>query len=159
MGGEMSEAEMPVDTYPNVEDPEALAAEQATDEETETEYFKSIITDVLVPDEIAYLQKAISSDTMLEDILQKVIVSATEFSGEGSVKGPGDGTSDSIPARLSDGEFVITEKATKELGPENLQALMDTAERKYDGGLVNDKAGKLTSEISKLMIHANKMPT
>ena len=34
----------------------------------------------------------------------------------GEVKGPGTGTSDSVPARLSDGEFVLTAKAMRGAG-------------------------------------------
>ncbi len=35
----------------------------------------------------------------------------------GQIKGPGTGTSDSIPAMLSDGEFVINAKQTRKFGP------------------------------------------
>ena len=34
----------------------------------------------------------------------------------GEVEGPGTGTSDSVPARLSDGEFVLTAKAVRGAG-------------------------------------------
>jgi hypothetical protein len=34
----------------------------------------------------------------------------------GKIDGPGTGTSDSIPARLSDGEFVMTAKAVRGAG-------------------------------------------
>ena len=34
----------------------------------------------------------------------------------GEIKGPGTGTSDSVPARLSDGEFVLTAKAVRGAG-------------------------------------------
>jgi hypothetical protein len=34
----------------------------------------------------------------------------------GHISGPGHGTSDSIPARLSDGEFVMTAKAVRGAG-------------------------------------------
>jgi len=34
----------------------------------------------------------------------------------GEIKGPGTGTSDSVPARLSDGEFVVTAKAVRGAG-------------------------------------------
>jgi hypothetical protein len=36
--------------------------------------------------------------------------------GGGEVEGPGTGTSDSVPARLSDGEFVLTAKAVRGAG-------------------------------------------
>ena len=39
--------------------------------------------------------------------------------GGGEVMGPGSGTSDSIPARLSDGEFVMTARAVKNAGGGN----------------------------------------
>jgi len=35
---------------------------------------------------------------------------------QGHIKGPGTGTSDSIPALLSDGEFVFTAKSVRNLG-------------------------------------------
>jgi|TARA_R100001460_G_scaffold23442_3_gene47251 hypothetical protein len=38
------------------------------------------------------------------------------FMGGGEVEGPGTGTSDSVPARLSDGEFVVTAKAVRGAG-------------------------------------------
>ena len=41
--------------------------------------------------------------------------SKTAASG-GEVTGPGTGTSDSVPARLSDGEFVVTAKAVRGAG-------------------------------------------
>jgi len=34
----------------------------------------------------------------------------------GEVNGPGTGTSDSVPARLSDGEFVVTAQAVRGAG-------------------------------------------
>jgi hypothetical protein len=39
-----------------------------------------------------------------------------EHNGPGEVAGPGTGTSDSVPARLSDGEFVLTAKAVRGAG-------------------------------------------
>ena len=39
-----------------------------------------------------------------------------EHVGGGEVDGPGTGTSDSVPARLSDGEFVLTAKAVRGAG-------------------------------------------
>jgi hypothetical protein len=55
----------------------------------------------------------------------------------GAIDGPGTGTSDSIPARLSDGEFVMTAKAVRgagngdrKAGAENLYKLMHKFERR-----------------------------
>ena len=41
---------------------------------------------------------------------------ADNRAGGGNVVGPGTGTSDSIPARLSDGEFVMTSRAVRNAG-------------------------------------------
>ena len=40
----------------------------------------------------------------------------TSLNAGGEVEGPGSGTSDSVPARLSDGEFVVTAKAVRGAG-------------------------------------------
>ena len=61
-------------------------------------------------------------------LFDKVIDVAQEFAGSGPVEGPGSGVSDSIPARLSDGEFVFTAKAVEEIGADNLMAMMKEAE-------------------------------
>jgi hypothetical protein len=65
-------------------------------------------------------------------IFDQVVETASEFSGSGPVEGPGTEVSDSIPARLSDGEFVITAKATDQIGPDNLQGMMEQAEMDAD---------------------------
>jgi hypothetical protein len=55
----------------------------------------------------------------------------------GYISGPGTGTSDSIPARLSNGEFVMTAAATRRIGADNLYKLMHSAQRGYaTGGVV-----------------------
>jgi hypothetical protein len=46
----------------------------------------------------------------------------------GYIAGPGTGTSDDIPAWLSNGEFVMTAKATRAIGAENLYAMMRAAQ-------------------------------
>lgn len=61
---------------------------------------------------------------------------ASFFATGGYVSGPGTGTSDSIPAMLSDGEFVINSKSTKKYMP-LLQALNSGKLPKFaTGGLV-----------------------
>jgi hypothetical protein len=54
----------------------------------------------------------------------------------GEVTGPGTGTSDSVPARLSDGEFVLTAKAVRgagggdrDLGVARMYDMMSSLER------------------------------
>jgi hypothetical protein len=55
----------------------------------------------------------------------------------GAIDGPGTGTSDSIPAKLSDGEFVMTAKAVRgagngdrKAGAKNMYDLMHKFERR-----------------------------
>jgi hypothetical protein len=130
--------EPPVDTYDNIS-PEEKAQNDATmldDGEMEEEYVDYVAEQVLEPEEQDYLFKVLDADPKLEGILDKVMLSASEFAGSGEVEGPGTGISDSIPARLSDGEFVITRKATDQIGADNLQTMMDDAERAADGSLM-----------------------
>ena len=63
------------------------------------------------------------------------IASIRDFTAGGHAMGPGTGTSDSIPAFLSDGEFVMTAKAVKgfgggnrEKGAQKLYSMMEKAE-------------------------------
>jgi hypothetical protein len=161
---------MPVDTYSNIpedEMDEALAS-QLPDDEMEEDYIKYVMDESLNDEEQMYLAGALQDDDRLSDILDKVIATASEFSGAGEVDGPGTGVSDSIPARLSDGEFVFTKKATDQIGAENLQRMMDDAERAYDGGVMMAEGGMMDEEdpmsqtqeeIEKLMMGANRMPS
>ena len=170
--------EVPVDTYANAT-PEEIEAAQVPDEEMEDNYLVFILNEALVPEEQEYLMQALEGDPQLSQIFDKVVETASEFSGSGEVTGPGDGISDSIPARLSDGEFVMTQKATEQIGADNLQTMMDDAERAYDGGMMrknrylggvmssNDdedlrlgNANSTDADIRKLMsVRANKTPS
>jgi hypothetical protein len=126
---------IPVDTYDNA-DPVEVEASQESDEVIEQDQLEMVLSQSLEAEEQQYLMNALEDDPELSQIFDKVILTASEFSGSGEVDGLGDGTSDSIPARLSDGEFVMTKKATDQLGAENLQTMMDDAERAYDGGMM-----------------------
>jgi len=162
--------EMPVDTY-TPEDQANAEATQVADDMMEEEYVDYIINESLDDDEQNYLAEALTNDPRLSDIMDKVFVTASEFTGSGEVEGPGTGVSDSIPARLSDGEFVMTRKATDQIGADNLQRMMDDAERAYDGGLQSMAVGGMVEnenpenmsrtdeEIRKLMMGANQMPS
>ena len=163
---------MPVDTYPNIPEDEMAEAmaSQLPDEEMEDSYISYVMDESLDDDEQMYLAGVLQDDPRLSDILDKVITVASEFSGAGEVDGPGTGVSDSIPARLSDGEFVFTKKATDQIGADQLQTMMDDAERAYDGGLQAMAEGgmmdeedpgmsKTKEEIEKLMMGANRMPS
>ena len=178
-GGMPEEQDMPVDTYPNIPPEEMAAAEasQLPDNEMEDQYIDFILDESLNPEEQTYLMNSLEADPQLSVIFDKLIGTASEFSGAGEVEGPGTGVSDSIPARLSDGEFVMTKKATDAIGADNLQTMMDDAERAYDGGYMmqmafggvveddeledsnKDYLSKTDEEIKKVMIGANKMPS
>ncbi len=143
MGGSLLTDDKPVDTYDNIPEgeKEAVEASQLPDEEMEDEYAGFVLGEALSTEDQEYLMGALEGDERLGGIFDKVMDIAGEFAGEGAVKGPGTGTSDSIPARLSDGEFVFTRKATDQLGTEKLQTMMDEAERAYDGGLMQKYMG------------------
>ena len=136
--------EAPVDTYDNIPEEEKaeVEASQLPDDEMQKEYFEHTLDKALPNEEDQeYLAAMLQKDSKLSDIFDDILEKAFEFSGEGKVEGPGTGTSDSIPARLSDGEFVFTRKATDQIGAENLQKTMDDAERAYDGGLMKKAMG------------------
>lgn len=90
-------------------------------------------TSALSEEEETVLDEAMEMHPELEAIIPKIV--ATEFTEDELVEGPGDGTSDSIPALLSDGEFVFTAKAVKSLGVDTLRDMMAQAEADYDAGL------------------------
>ena len=99
-------------------------------EEPEMEVEANIDTSVLTSDEEQVLEAAIEDYPELVDIISKM--SMKEFTGAGEIEGPGTETSDSIPAMLSDGEFVFTAKAVKQLGVDKLRNMMGKAEMDYD---------------------------
>ena len=168
--------DVPVDTYSNATPEEIEAADQRPDAEMEDTYMEFVLNESLNEEEQDYLMNALDTDPQLSMIFDKVVDTASEFSGAGEVSGPGDGLSDSIPARLSDGEFVMTKKATDQIGADNLQQMMDDAERAFDGGMMrqqrqlgglmaDEKAnttmtGGVDNELMKLMsMKANKAPS
>jgi TP901 family phage tail tape measure protein len=60
------------------------------------------------------------------------------FADGGHIKGPGSGTSDSILAAVSNGEFIVNARSTKEWGPV-LQAINDNKVKKFaSGGRIGD---------------------
>ena len=130
------ESDMPVDTYPNIppEEMDEAMESQLPDSEMEDKYTEFVLDQSLDDEEQDYLMNALEADPKLSQIFDKVVTAASEFTGAGEVEGPGTGVSDSIPARLSDGEFVFTKKATDQMGADNLQMMMDDAERAFDGG-------------------------
>ena len=98
-------------------------------------------TSALSEEEETLLDEAMEMHPELEAIIPKIV--ATEFTEDELVEGPGDGTSDSIPALLSDGEFIFTAKAVKNLGVEKLRDMMAQAEADYDAGQVSQEEDSL----------------
>jgi len=133
-GGSMMEE--PMMNTPMMDEPEE---DMLPDNEMEDEYLDFILDEALDNEEEDFLMDALQGNDRLSMIFDKVIDVAQEFAGSGPVEGPGSGVSDSIPARLSDGEFVFTAKAVDEIGADNLMAMMKDAEMKADDrqGLAN----------------------
>ena len=124
------------------------------DEEMEDNYLDFIVDEALSEEEEDMLMSKLEQDEQLSMLFDKVLEVASEFAGSGPVDGPGTGVSDSIPARLSDGEFVFTAKATKEIGEDTLMSMMKDAEANADerqgfaiGGM-NRLKDELTDEES-----------
>ena len=106
--------------------------EMVSDEEMEEDYLDFILDEALTDEEENMLQEKLEQDEQLAMLFDKVVDVAQEFAGSGPVEGPGSGVSDSIPARLSDGEFVFTAKATEEIGADELMRMMKDAEANAD---------------------------
>ena len=103
-----------------------------SDQEMEDNYTQFIMEEALTEKEENMLMSKLEQDEELAMLFDKVIDVAQEFAGSGPVEGPGSGVSDSIPARLSDGEFVFTAKATEEIGADELMRMMKDAEANAD---------------------------
>ena len=128
----MEEGPMPL-----IED-EIAADDVAMEEDVAMEDAESILdTSMLSEEEETVIDSALEMFPELEAILPKMV--ATEFTEDELVEGPGTGTSDSIPALLSDGEFVFTAKAVKNIGIDKLRKMMAQAEEAYDAGMVNQE--------------------
>jgi hypothetical protein len=103
-----------------------------SDEVMEDNYVDFVISQALSDEEQEFLNEQLEGNDMLSVIFDKVVDTASEFTGDGPVEGPGTGVSDDIPARLSDGEFVFTAKAVEEIGEDTLMSMMKEAEAGAD---------------------------
>ena len=137
--------------------PEEQEEDMLPDNEMEDEYLDFILDEALDNEEEDFLMDALQGNDRLSMIFDKVIDVAQEFAGSGPVEGPGSGVSDSIPARLSDGEFVFTAKAVEEIGADKLMAMMKDAEMEADNrqGLAN---GGEPEERVELPVEEQKEP-
>ena len=150
-GGMMNE-QMEMLMGENKEEPE-----MKPDEEMEDDYVDFVVNEALDEDEEDYLMKELQSNEKLSGIFDKVIEVASEFSGAGPVEGPGTEVSDSIPARLSDGEFVFTAKATAEIGADKLMSMMKEAEAAADERQGMQEGGVLSETTTTTRRFANPM--
>ena len=116
-----------------MEDEMPMDEEEDMEEEDYGDMDAIIDTSALSEEEEKILDDAVDMHPELEAIIPKLV--ATEFTEDGEVEGPGTGTSDSIPALLSDGEFVFTAKAVKNIGVSKLRQMMKKAEQDYDAGI------------------------
>ena len=133
----------------SIDDQMKLALEMTPmipDEEMEDNYTDFIIGEALTEEEESMLMSKLQGDEELQTLFDKVIEVAQEFAGSGPVDGPGSGISDSIPARLSDGEFVFTAKAVEEIGEDNLLSMMKEAEAKADERQQDNVGGMLIDD-------------
>ena len=145
------------------------------DGEMEDDYVSYVMDETLSDDEIEYVNKALEADNRLSELFDKIVLSSAEFTGAGEVDGPGTGTSDDIPARLSDGEFVFTKKAVDVIGVEKLEEMMKDAEEQFErqnkavGGIMNDPTqdekadlpdqAMSDEQIEEQMLDANRIPS
>ena len=121
--------------------------EMNSDEEMEDGYLDFIINEALSDEEEAMLMNELQNNPQLSMLFDKVMDVAIEFSGSGPVEGPGSEVSDSIPARLSDGEFVFTAKAVDVIGADNLMSMMKQAEAKADERQPAQEGGAIREEM------------
>ena len=126
-----------------------------SDDDMEDNYTRFIMEEALSEEEEDMLTSKLEQDEQLSMLFDKIIDVAQEFAGSGPVNGPGSGVSDSIPARLSDGEFVFTAKAVEEIGEDSLMSMMKDAEAKADerqglaeGGMLEEEETKIAPVLS-----------
>lgn len=72
-------------------------------------------------------------------------VKSAKFAKGGKVKGPGTGTSDSVPAMLSNGEFVMTAEATRRFEP-----LLEIMNREAKSPRISQAKQTLRKEVSEV---------
>ena len=153
-GGEVTDEPMQVEELkPDV----SMQMESAMTPGNDVETDATIDTSVLTSDEEQVLEQALEEYPMLMDIISKMTMK--EFTGSGEVDGPGTGTSDSIPAMLSDGEFVFTAKSVKQIGVDKLRNQMKKAEEEYDRAMNVQEANQTTTASEPMMARGGLMST
>ena len=143
-GGLLMDDQMLIDMTPPQE------TEMKSDNDMEENYTRFIMDEALSEEEEDMLVTKLEQDEELQMLFNKVIDVAQEFAGSGPVEGPGSGVSDSIPARLSDGEFVFTAKAVEEIGEDSLMSMMKDAEAAADERQGMRIGGIMSTETSEV---------
>ena len=133
---------MPEKTKEQIE----IEESQVPDEMMEDNYIDFLIDEALDEEEETMLMQELEANPQLSMLFDKVMEVAMEFSGSGPVEGPGSEVSDSIPARLSDGEFVFTAKAVDVIGADNLMSMMKQAEAQADQRQMAQEGGLMEEE-------------
>ena len=128
------------------EEQKAIENAQVPDEMMEENYVDFLIDEALDDEEEQMLMEELQANPKLSMLFDKVMEVAMEFSGSGPVEGPGSEVSDSIPARLSDGEFVFTAKAVDVIGADNLMSMMKQAEAQADQRQMAQEGGMMEEE-------------
>tara|TARA_R100000406_G_scaffold88389_1_gene73696 strand:+ start:969 stop:1832 length:864 start_codon:yes stop_codon:yes gene_type:complete len=153
-GGEVTDEPMQVEELkPDV----SMQMESAMTPGNDVETDATIDTSVLTSDEEQVLEQALEEYPMLMDIISKMTMK--EFTGSGEVDGPGTGTSDSIPAMLSDGEFVFTAKSVKQIGVDKLRNQMKKAEEEYDRAMNVQEANQSKASDEPMMAKGGLLST
>ena len=148
MENQMADMMPPVEetTEEELQERKEIEESQAPDEMMEDNYIDFLIDEALDEEEETMLMQELEANPQLSMLFDKVMEVAMEFSGSGPVEGPGSEVSDSIPARLSDGEFVFTAKAVEVLGADNLMSLMKQAEAQAEGRQMAQDGGLMEEE-------------
>ena len=147
-GGEM-DSQMTMMMMPTEETEETEEMDMLPDDQMEDQHLDFIINESLDNEEEMYLMEQLQADERLSMIFDKIMDTATEFSGSGPVEGLGTEVSDSIPARLSDGEFVMTAKATDEIGADSLERMMKDAEEASDNRQRVAMGGEIEKKVDR----------
>ena len=153
-GGEVTDEPMEIEELkPDV----SMQMESAMIPGEEVETDANIDTSVLSSDEEQILEQALEQYPKLLEIISKMTMK--EFTGSGEVDGPGTGTSDSIPAMLSDGEFVFTAKSVKQIGVDKLRNQMKKAEEEYDRAMNVQEANQSKASDEPMMAKGGLLST
>lgn len=148
MENQMSDMMPPVTetTEEELQERKEIEESQVPDEMMENNYIDFLIDEALDENEEEILMQELEANPQLSMLFDKVMEVAMEFSGSGSVEGPGSEVSDSIPARLSDGEFVFTAKAVDVIGADNLMSMMKQAEAQAEGRQMAQEGGLMEED-------------